>query len=267
MLISNKFLFIGLIFCFASSVLNAPSDDKTEALIVKLFETTTTTEEPSTSTSKPDVAKVFNFTIPQNTSLPACLRARFAASFNITYLAQTQAGEKYNATQWIELDNVVGYMGMCNDSFNFLSVNFHNDWEFVLNYTLSSKSQYVLNTVRLDYVVDQTTFPNAIDLGKKVAGLSNLNEFSANKGNSYKCWSKTTIALDEVKVEFRDYQAEPFLDGKKDFDTAVECAADQTGTSELVPIIVGTALAVLVVFVLIAYIVGRRKHRPGYQQV
>jgi hypothetical protein len=47
----------------------------------------------------------------------------------------------------------------------------------------------------------------------------------------------------------------------------MECAADQTGTSELVPIIVGSALTVLVVFVLIAYIVGRRKHRPGYQQV
>jgi hypothetical protein len=48
---------------------------------------------------------------------------------------------------------------------------------------------------------------------------------------------------------------------------AIECPSDQTGTSELVPIIVGTSLAVLVIFVLIAYIIGRRKHRPGYVQV
>ena len=48
---------------------------------------------------------------------------------------------------------------------------------------------------------------------------------------------------------------------------AVECAADLTGTSKLVPIIVGSALAVLVILVLVAYIIGRRKHRPGYQQV
>ena len=48
---------------------------------------------------------------------------------------------------------------------------------------------------------------------------------------------------------------------------AVECAADTTGTSKLVPIIVGSALALLVIMVLVAYIIGRRKHRPGYQQV
>ena len=51
------------------------------------------------------------------------------------------------------------------------------------------------------------------------------------------------------------------------FFLAIECSADTNGTSKLVPIIVGSALAVLVILVLIAYIVGRRKHRPGYQQV
>ena len=37
--------------------------------------------------------------------------------------------------------------------------------------------------------------------------------------------------------------------------------------SNLIPIIVGACLAVLVVIVLIAYLIGRRRSRNGYQSV
>ena len=48
--------------------------------------------------------------------------------------------------------------------------------------------------------------------------------------------------------------------------TAQVCAADQT-TSNIVPIAVGAALAGLVVIVLIAYLIGRRKNKKGYESV
>lgn len=47
--------------------------------------------------------------------------------------------------------------------------------------------------------------------------------------------------------------------------SAVHCTADNT--SDVVPIAVGCALAGLVVIVLIAYLVGRRKRSGAYQSV
>ena len=45
------------------------------------------------------------------------------------------------------------------------------------------------------------------------------------------------------------------------------CKADDEKDSNLVPIIVGACLAVLVIIVLIAYLIGRRRSRTGYQSV
>lgn len=49
------------------------------------------------------------------------------------------------------------------------------------------------------------------------------------------------------------------------FILAVHCTADNT--SDVVPIAVGCALAGLVVIVLIAYLVGRRRRSAAYQSV
>jgi lysosomal-associated membrane protein 1/2 len=45
------------------------------------------------------------------------------------------------------------------------------------------------------------------------------------------------------------------------------CGADVEKNSNLIPIIVGACLALLVVIVLIAYLIGRRRSRNGYQSV
>jgi lysosomal-associated membrane protein 1/2 len=139
-----------------------------------------------------------------------------------------------------------------------------------MEYTLAN-GIFQLNDLNLDYVID-SSFPNVSqsELGPKSVSKTNLDLFSANRESSYKCNSLTTVELSEkVSLEFRDYQGEPFIKDQKlaEFDTAIECPADISNTSKLVPIIVGSALAVLVVLVLVAYIIGRRKHRPGYQQV
>jgi predicted permease len=45
------------------------------------------------------------------------------------------------------------------------------------------------------------------------------------------------------------------------------CTDDLNKNSNLIPIIVGACLAALVVIVLIAYLLGRRRSRNGYQSV
>ena len=53
------------------------------------------------------------------------------------------------------------------------------------------------------------------------------------------------------------------------FDLAKSCpnGSDSGSGNSIVPIAVGCALAGLIVIVLIAYLIGRRKSNKGYQQV
>ena len=51
------------------------------------------------------------------------------------------------------------------------------------------------------------------------------------------------------------------------FDLEKVCQADIEKDSNLIPIIVGACLAVLVIIVLAAYLIGRRRSRNGYQSV
>lgn len=46
----------------------------------------------------------------------------------------------------------------------------------------------------------------------------------------------------------------------------VDCKGDRA-VSNLVPIIVGAALGGLILIVLIAYLIGRKRSRRGYEQV
>jgi len=239
--------------------------------------TTTTTNTPSTTaettTAQPPEPKIpiLSFRVPSNNSVPACLKLNMSTVFKFTYLAEFD-GTKYNESININLNNYTSYSGECNnDTFNSLKIDFNENWSLFFNYTLPSKAYYQLNTVILTYVITEQQFPNVSKslIGPGSVTKTNLTEFSANKGNSYKCFADTMIKLNNlVTVDVSNYFAQPFLDEKnQNLDTAFDCPADTTGTSKLVPIIVGSALAVLVILVLVAYIIGRRKHRPGYVQV
>jgi hypothetical protein len=251
----NSILLIGMLACLLSC---SHADDPS-----------TTTQTPSSTTTTKAPAVVLNFTVPNGQNVSACLRAQFSLTLLIKYTG-VENNKTSNLTVQYPVTAISGYDGDCNSTFNTLKINLvPTDWTILFNYTLVNEI-YQLDRLRFEYTIDSNLFPNANETGKHVVvEQSNLNDFSANKGSSYKCTSQTSIELnDTVTFNFSNYQAQPFSgQDKKDFDTAIECAADLTGTSKLVPIIVGSSLAVLVVLVLVAYIIGRRKHRPGYQQV
>jgi hypothetical protein len=250
--------------CLISTINCLKSDDDS---------TTTSTGPASTSTAGPPDVQIFNFTLPKNASEPACLRVRFSLTFDIDYNAEFNKTD-FNSTARIPLDTVLDYDGICNDSLTTLSLKLDNNWQLTFTYKLKNKNEYSLDTVALNYTTVPALFPNITDADKdksiSVMG-TNLEEFQASIGNSFKCYALTSVDLTSgVKVEFRNYQGQPFISPNSktpDFDTAIECSADTAGTSKLVPIIVGSSLAVLVVLVLVAYIIGRHKHRTGYQQV
>ena len=124
---------------------------------------------------------------------------------------------KTNQTVHIVLKDLDGYSGQCEQdvTFNTLTIDFRKEWSLELNYTLNKNAYYELNSITFKYIVDDATFPNTTFLGPKIISLGNMTQFSANKDNSYKCFSKTDIDLnDQVKLEFSNYQAQPFLPKK-----------------------------------------------------
>lgn len=231
--------------------------------------TTTTTKAPITTTTSAPALHILNLRLPTDTSLPAQFLANMSIVFDIKYTAELNE-TKTNQSVRIAVQDLNNLNGVLTDTFESVKINFGSDWKLEMNYTLINNAYYELNSIHFIYYTDAIIFPNTTEPGKEITvSLGNLTLFSANKDNSYKCFSKSVIDLSaDVQIELSNYQAQPFLSSKSSgFDTAVECSADTTGTSKLVPIIVGSALAVLVIMVLIAYIIGRRKHRPGYVQV
>ncbi len=76
----------------------------------------------------------------------------------------------------------------------------------------------------LDYTVDQASFPNATQFGAFNASATGLNLFSANKENSYKCTSLSSVNFNSnVELDIKNYQGEPFITDStaKDFGTGI----------------------------------------------
>ncbi|XP_067455794.1 lysosome-associated membrane glycoprotein 2 isoform X3 [Thunnus thynnus] len=93
---------------------------------------------------------------------------------------------------------------------------------------------------------------------------SNLSLWEAAVGSSYMCNKEQNYTITNLLTIFTfDLQIQPFGVKKGVFSTAHECSLDDT--SILIPIIVGAALAGLILIVVIAYVIGRRKTYVGYQ--
>ncbi|XP_004545812.3 lysosome-associated membrane glycoprotein 2 isoform X3 [Maylandia zebra] len=93
---------------------------------------------------------------------------------------------------------------------------------------------------------------------------SSLNLWEASIGSSYMCNKEQTFNItDALSIHTFSLHVQPFGVNKGVFSTAHECSVDDPNI--LVPIIVGAALAGLILIVVIAYVIGRRKTYVGYQ--
>jgi len=101
--------------------------------------------------------------------------------------------------------------------------------------------------------------------------LLNKAVFQTPFNHSYSCFAEEVLKADNKSfaLKIREIQLEAYRSttgGHSEFSAAVPCPADDA--TDVVPIAVGAALAGLVVIVLIAYLVGRRRSRArGYQSV
>ncbi|XP_022058422.1 lysosome-associated membrane glycoprotein 1b [Acanthochromis polyacanthus] len=93
-----------------------------------------------------------------------------------------------------------------------------------------------------------------------------LDYLRGTLGYSYMCREEQTLSVaPSLSVNTFQVQLQPFgLTGDK-FGAAEECQLDEDDM--LIPIIVGAALAGLVLIVLLAYLIGRKRSHAGYQTI
>ncbi|EPQ19058.1 Lysosome-associated membrane glycoprotein 1 [Myotis brandtii] len=124
----------------------------------------------------------------------------------------------------------------------------------------ASSSRFFLKEIQLNMTLPDAKVPTF------QASNSSLRALQATMGNSYKCnaeehiWVTEAFSVNIFKVWVQAFQVE----GDK-FGSVEECQLDENNM--LIPIAVGGALAGLVLIVLIAYLIGRKRSHAGYQTI
>ncbi|XP_051628677.1 lysosome-associated membrane glycoprotein 1 [Manacus candei] len=213
----------------------------------------TTSPAPTSSPPNPAVGK-YNVTGPNGT----CVLAYMGLQLNITY---PKKDEKMGLDLLNFIPHNTSVSGRCNSTSALLNLTFEKTrviFQFALN---ASAEKFFLQGVNVS-----TTLPSEAKNPNFEASNNSVSGLRATVGNSYKCNSEENLQVtDEALVNVFNVQIQVFkIDGDK-FGPVEECQLDENNM--LIPIIVGAALAGLVLIVLIAYLIGRKRSHAGYQTI
>ncbi|XP_072482977.1 lysosome-associated membrane glycoprotein 2 isoform X2 [Notamacropus eugenii] len=151
--------------------------------------------------------------------------------------------------------NTTDYHGECLKESAMLWLNDNSSYlEFL--FAVKNGSRFYLKGVNVSL-----TFVNGSDF---VAANNNLSYWDAPIGSSYMCNKEDVVAVsDTFQINTFDLRVQPFNVVKGKYSTALEYSLDDDNI--VIPVIVGVGLAGLIVIIMVAYIIGRRKIRAGYQ--
>jgi len=214
---------------------------------------------------RPTSASQGDWKVKENNN--TCARYKMKVGSYITY--PTMKNEE--ATVFVPLDSSapVSTDSVCgNASSGILSTLLISmdmgkiNFTFSFNETSDGKS-FELESLDFSYDSSSKFFPNHLPQDKFVLLKNNsLEYFQADQSKSYKCSSEQVILYKGTtsRVDISDVQLQPFGVAKNkngEFSSAYDCNLDDF--SPLIPILVGAVLALLIVIVLVAYIIGRKR--------
>lgn len=187
-----------------------------------------------------------------------CLLASMGLQLNVTY----RTVDSKTVTREFNVNpNKTTFGGNCSATLATLELHSENLLLLALQFVMNeSSSRVFLQGVQLNL-----TLPDAKE-GSFTATNSSLRALQATAGNSYKCNAEqrlqvtSTFSLNMFRVWLQAFR----VDGDK-FGPVEECQLDEN--SMLIPIAVGGALAGLVLIVLLAYLIGRKRSHAGYQTI
>ncbi|KAG8238562.1 hypothetical protein J437_LFUL018213 [Ladona fulva] len=260
----------------------------------------TTTPVPDTTTPKPDTTTSTTTVAPSTTPAPptplpepemgswvlnntaeniTCAIIHMALRIKVPYSVGI------NETQWalFNLPKNANITGKCDNTtleMNTTDVKlmWSNSTDYLEISFLRDDAKKTFNITQLTLVQNTTgsAFINST-MNKRMTFVSNGSGLFAVEyvpvGSSYKCSHKVNINMtdsenaksDDALLTFSKVQIQAFMNGTANagFGSVLECPG--LDASDIVPIAVGCALAGLVIGVLIAYLVGRRRsHARGY---
>lgn len=226
-----------------------------------------TTNSPLTTTTV-EPASFGNWNVT-NDNGTVCILLKMLAHFEIQYMKM----DNTTGTGYLNIPNtaVVGDSSSCGlNETQLIKLDFSTN---SVEMFFKQKNGYTwMSEVSLTYTLDEKNFPSAKEPGKKEnAVASGINRFKTPTARSYLCKSEDDINLLEngkVVMKVSDLQVQVFRNtNDTTFASEYRCKTDDK-VSDIVPIAVGCALAGLVLIVLVAYLVGRRRSRQkGYQSV
>ncbi|KAG9492260.1 hypothetical protein GDO78_000660 [Eleutherodactylus coqui] len=218
--------------------------------------TVTPTVAPTTPPVNPKTPDTGNYRV-NGTSGAACILAKMGLQLNITYKKKDgkEASFRFNIDP-----KLVTVSGSCSNTSALLRLSSDN-LALLFTFTLNTTAnKFYLGRVSLNTSVPDAAEPNFV----VESGSLSFLETATHK--SYKCNTKETLKItDKFSMDTYNLHVQAFDVEENKFGPAVECADDQNGM--LVPIVVGAALAGLVLIVLIAYLIGRKRSHAGYQTI
>ncbi|KFP69953.1 Lysosome-associated membrane glycoprotein 1, partial [Acanthisitta chloris] len=213
----------------------------------------TATPAPTALPSNPAVGK-YNVTGPNGT----CVLAYMGLQLNITYLKKD---EKMGSVVLNFIPRNTTFSGRCDNTSALLNLAYEKTRVIFLFALNASSEKFFLQGVNVS-----TILPSEAENPQFEASNNSMSELRATVGNSYKCSSEENLQVtDNALINVFNVQIQVFkIDGDK-FGAVEECQLDENNM--LIPIIVGAALAGLVLIVLIAYLIGRKRSHAGYQTI
>ncbi|MED6274043.1 hypothetical protein CHARACLAT_012489 [Characodon lateralis] len=232
------------------------ADQTTTAAPPTSASTTITSTTGAPAPTPPGTPETGTFSV-KNSSGTVCLLAKMGLQLNVSYVSQSQnktVQELFNVNP-----NLTVSSGSCGGTTATLALT---QQATTLTFTFSVNStttKYHLSGINL--------FANWSDMSDPFsASNTSLDYLQSTLGHSYMCnTEQTLLVVPALSINTFRLQVQPFGVTANQFAAAEECQLDQD--QMLIPIIVGAALAVLVLIVLIAYLIGRKRSHAGYQTI
>lgn len=195
-----------------------------------------------------------------------CIMIQMAAQVRVKYNDTT--GATLTAEFNVPKDaKVNGNASHCGSDKQVIELEFDNNF---LTFTfVQSKKKVYVDQMEMQYYIDDVHFPGSQSINESmIVESEKLDEFETDSGTSLVCRSSQRISIgDNVNLIIQDLQVQAFVDEQSShrrFKISSKCDADNIKTPVIVPIIVGCILGGLLLIVILAFFIGKRRfaNRP-----
>ncbi|XP_020794857.1 lysosome-associated membrane glycoprotein 1b [Boleophthalmus pectinirostris] len=193
----------------------------------------------------------------KNENGTVCLKANMALQINISF----NSAENKTVQNIVNLNpNETSSSGSCGKESATLILKSGLKTELTFTFTLNTTSnKYYLNGVSILAIW--------ADMKESFSAHNDsLDYLQGSLGFSYMCRSEQTLKVSsDFSLNTYLLHVQPFGLTGDSFGSVLECMLDEDDL--IIPIVVGAALAGLVLIVLLAYLIGRKRSHVGYQTI